>query len=367
MYYFDNAATSFPKPRQVTEACVKAMETAGNSGRGSHARALTALEILYEARQSACRLIHGEDALSIYFTQNATMALNEAIAQIEGEIVTTAMEHNSVLRPCYARGNTVYVQAPGGVLTADAVIEAINENTRAVVMCHASNLTGEIFDIAAVGRVCRQRGILFIVDAAQTAGCVPIDVQEMHIDMLAFSGHKGTLGPTGTGVLYVRPGCCKLHPFLRGGTGSKSYDLIHPQTGPDTLEAGTQNIHGIAGLKAGIDYVMAAGIENIHAHDMALAQLFIREVLKIDGAEIYRADCQRTGTVAVNFGDIASDELCAALGEEGVCVRGGAHCAPLAHKALGTENRGAVRFSFGWFNTEEEVMAGVGILRDLLA
>lgn len=367
MYYFDNAATSFPKPQPVIEACVKAMKTAGNSGRGSHAMALTALEILYEARQAACRLIHGEDALSIYFTQNATMALNEAISQIDGEIVTTVMEHNSVLRPCFARGNTVYVDALGGALTAEAVIEAMSENTKAVVMCHASNLTGEIFDIGAVGRVCRERGILLIVDAAQTAGCVPIDVQAMHIDMLAFSGHKGTLGPTGTGVLYVRPGCLRLHPFLRGGTGSKSYDLVHPQTGPDILEAGTQNIHGLAGLSAGIDYVLAAGVEKIHAHDMALAQRFIDEILKIDGAVVYRKDCERTGTVAVNFSDIASDALCAALGEAGVCVRGGAHCAPLAHKSLGTENKGAVRFSFGWFNTEEDVMAGISILKALLS
>lgn len=367
MLYFDNAATSFPKPDCVIEACINAMQTAGNPGRGSHSMALKGLEILYEARRTVCRLIHGEDELSVYFAQNATMALNEAIAQIDGEIVTTVMEHNSVIRPCHVRGNTVYVQAPEGALMADAVISAISERTRAVVMSHASNLTGEIYDIGAVGMECRKRGILFIVDAAQTAGCVPVDVQAMSIDMLAFSGHKGTFGPTGTGVLYVRPGCGRLNPVFYGGTGSESYAPKHPLTSPDIFEAGTQNIHGIAGLKAGIDFVLEAGVENIHEHDFRLARLFIEAVTEIDGVTVYRPDCIRTGTVAVNFRDIVSDELCEALGEAGVCVRGGAHCAPLAHKALGTQFKGAVRFSFGWFNTQAQVLEGVRIFKEILA
>lgn len=366
MIYFDNAATSFPKPDAVIMACTAAMQMAGNPGRGSHKMALKGLELLYETREAVCRLIHGESPLSVYFAQNATMALNEAIAQVDGEIVTTVMEHNSVLRPCHARGNTVYVPAPEGALSADDVISAISERTRAVVMCHASNLTGEIYDIGAVGRECRRRGILFIVDAAQTAGCVPLDVQAMAIDMLAFSGHKGTLGPTGTGALYIRPNCCQLKPVFRGGTGSKSYEAVQPMMPPDILEAGTQNIHGLAGLKAGIEFVLGHGVENIHVHDSGLARLFIEEVSKIEGAVVYRPDCRRTGTVAVNFGAYESDDVCEALSEKGICVRGGAHCAPLAHKALGTQRSGAVRFSFGIFNTEAEVMESVHILREIL-
>lgn len=367
MLYFDYAATSFPKPESVKEACIQAMSEAGNPGRGSHRAAVKGLEILYEARAAARRLLNAEDDMCIFFAQNATMALNEAISQVKGHIVTTVMEHNSVLRPCHARGNVTYVGAIGGQLLAESVIEAITPETEAVVMSHASNLTGEIFDIAVVGKACRDRGVLFIVDAAQTAGCVPIDVQAMNIDMLVFSGHKGTFGPTGTGVLYVRPQAVRIKPFLYGGTGSKSYDLRQPEDFPDVLEAGTQNIHGLAGLTAGINYVLEAGVKNIKAHDSRMAALFIREVQKLPGAVVYRADCERTGTVALNFDGISPADLCEALGEKGVCVRGGAHCAPLAHRALGTERTGAVRFSFGWNTAKEEVLEGVSILKGLLA
>lgn len=367
MLYFDYAATSFPKPEQVKKACIRAMSEAGNPGRGSHGPALKGLEVLYEAREAVRRLLGARDGSCIFFAPNATTALNEAIAQIKGHIVTTVMEHNSVLRPCFARGNVTYVDAFSGRLTAEAVTEAITPETEAVIMSHASNLTGEIYDIAAVGKVCRERGVILIVDAAQTAGCVPINVREMNIDMLAFSGHKGTFGPMGTGVLYVRHGAVKLKPFVYGGTGSRSYDLRQPENFPDVLEAGTQNVHGLAGLTAGIQYVLEAGVDKIHAHDSRLAGIFINEVLKMPGAVVYRADCERTGTVAVNFKDISSADLCEALGESGVCVRGGAHCAPLAHRALGTEKTGAVRFSFGFNTTEEDVRQGLAILKALTA
>ncbi len=366
MLYFDFAATSFPKPKTVLHACKTAMETMGNPGRGAYGLSVCALGMLFEARTAAAALINAEDPMHIVFAQNATMALNEAIAQIDGEIVTTAMEHNSVLRPCHARGGVRVVPAPGGRLRAEDVIDAVGEQTAAVIMTHASNVTGEIYDIEKVGAFCRDRGICFIVDAAQTAGCVPVDVQKMNADMLAFSGHKGTFGPTGTGVLYVGPRVGAVRPLLSGGTGSKSYNLYQPDTFPDILEAGTQNIHGIAGLKAGIEYVLEAGVQNICAHDQTLAALFIREVSAIDGAVIYRKDCRRTGTVTVNFDGVSADDLCGALGERGICVRAGAHCAPLAHQSLGTAQRGALRFSFGWTTTGQEVLEGVRILKELL-
>ncbi|HIT05904.1 MAG TPA: aminotransferase class V-fold PLP-dependent enzyme [Candidatus Scybalocola faecipullorum] len=366
MLYFDFAATSFPKPKAVLCACTTAMETMGNPGRGAYALSVHALKQLFETRAAAAALINAEDPMRIGFTQNATMALNEAIAQIDGEIVTTAMEHNSVLRPCYARGGVRVVPAPKGRLRAEDVINAVGKQTAAVIMTHASNVTGEIYDVEKVGAFCRDRGIYFIVDAAQTAGCVPVDVQKMKADMLAFSGHKGTFGPTGTGILYVGSRVHKVRPLLSGGTGSQSYELHQPDTFPDVLEAGTQNVHGITGLKAGIEYVLEAGVENICAHDQALAALFIREVSAIDGAVIYRRDCRRTGTVPVNFDGVSADDLCEALAERGICVRAGAHCAPLAHRSLGTSQTGVVRFSFGWTTSEADVLEGVRILKELL-
>lgn len=365
MLYFDNAATSYPKPDCVKEACMQAFEYAGNPGRGSHAAALWSLRTIFNTRASAAKLFGVKDPMRIVFAQNATMALNMAISQIDGEIVTTAMEHNSVLRPCHCRGDYRIVPAKDGILTADAVIDAIGSDTKAVIMTHASNLTGEIYDIASVGRFCRDRGIVFIVDAAQSAGVVPIDVEKMCVDMLAFAGHKGLMGPAGTGGLYIQPNV-SVRPFLRGGTGSKSHELVQPQEMPDVLEAGTQNVHGIAGLGAGIEYVLSIGVENILAHEQALARMFIDGVQDIPGIKIYRKDCVRTGTVAVNAAGADPADLTDALGEAGVCVRGGAHCAPLAHNAIGTGEMGAVRFSFGCMTTKEDVLEGIDIFRNII-
>lgn len=361
MLYFDYAATSWPKPEAVISACTEAMMRAGNPGRGAHPAALYALRLLYEAREAVAE-VFGADPMEIVFAQNCTMALNEAIHQVDGEIVTTPMEHNSVLRPCAARGNFRIAEADGGALTAEAVIDAIGDATKAVVMTHASNLTGEIYDIGTVGRYCRERGILFIVDAAQSAGVVPIDVKAMCIDMLAFSGHKGLLGPMGTGGLYVGSHL-KPKPFMRGGTGSISFDLHQPEAMPDVLEAGTQNIHGLAGLKAGAAFVLDRGVENILKREQQLCSRFIEGTEDIPNICIYRKNCRRTGTVALNVQGIDSGDMCSALAAKGVCVRGGAHCAPLAHKAIHTEQTGAVRFSFGWATTEADIDAGIAALK----
>ncbi len=369
MLYFDHAATSFPKPQCVIEACVDAMEHAGNPGRGAHWPALWSARMLYHTREVLGKLF-GCEPSGVVFAQNATMALNEAIAQIDGEILTTAMEHNSVLRPLYRRGNYRIVDAPGGFLDTGSIIKAITPETKAVVMTHASNLTGEIYDIAAVGRACREMGIVFIVDAAQTAGVVPIDVEAMYVDMLAFSGHKGILGPTGTGGLVLGSrmvhGEMPLRPFLCGGTGSQSHSLRQPCELPDILEAGTQNVHGLAGLGAGAAYVLDIGVENILAYEQRLVQLFIDGIRDIPGMVLYRPDCRRVGTVALNVEGVSSSDLCEWLAMEDVCVRSGAHCAPLAHEAIGTGDGGAVRFSFGWSTTEQEVLEGIGILKRVL-
>ena len=361
MLYFDNAATSFPKPPCVKAACMEAFDNVGNPGRGAHTMAMWSARTVYMARESAGRLLNA-DPLRIVFALNDTMAMNEAISQVDGEILTTAMEHNSVLRTCHKRGNYRVVPAPYGELKAEDIISSITEQTKAVVMSHASNLTGEIYDIGKVGKVCSDKGILFIVDAAQTAGVVPIDVKEMHIDLLTFSGHKGTLGPMGTGVLFVDE---KVKPrvFMAGGTGSRSHELVHPDTMPDVLEAGTVNVHGLAGLAAGIDYVLNYGVERILEHEQALTEMFIKGIESIPGIHIYRKNCKRVGTISLNVDGIDPSDLCGWLSEEDVCVRGGAHCAPLAHDSIGTHGTGAVRFSFGIFNTEDEIRKGIGILK----
>lgn len=367
MIYFDHAATSFPKPQCVIDACTRAMEHGGNPGRGAHEAALWSARCLYGTREALARLFHC-DPMGIAFTQNATMALNTAIHQVDGEIITTAMEHNSVLRPCEHRGNYRVVKAPGGCLDTQAVIAAIGPNTSAVIMTHASNLTGEIYDIAAVGRHCRENGIIFIVDAAQTAGVVPIDMEAMNIDMLAFSGHKGTLGPTGTGALILGRHFLmqnKVRPLLCGGTGSQSHRLTQPAAMPDILEAGTQNIHGIAGLRAGVQYVLDIGVENILAHEQQLARQFIDGIRAIPGITIYRPDSPRVGTVAFNIQGIEPSEICDLLASQDICVRGGLHCAPLAHQSVGSGSLGAVRFSFGYTNTPAEVTAAITTLWEI--
>ncbi len=363
MIYLDHAATSWPKPQSVMDACNDAFLHAGNPGRGAHEAALWSLRCMYETREVLARLF-GCEPMQVTFAQNATMALNEAIAQIDGEIITTAMEHNSVLRPLHARGNYRVVLAPDGKLNAQDIIDTIGLETKAVIMTHASNLTGEIYDISKVGKACREKGILFIVDAAQTTGVVPIHMEDMCIDLLAFTGHKGLMGPTGTGGLIVGS---RVRPktFLYGGTGSQSHCLEHPKTFPDVLEAGTQNIHGIAGLGAGVRYVLDVGVDNILKHEQKLSTYFIEEISKIAGVTVYRPVCKRVGTISLNVEDVDSAQVCEWLAAAGVCVRGGAHCAPLAHEALQTSG-GAVRFSFGWMTTKEDVEKAIEVFREIL-
>lgn len=362
--YFDNAATSWPKPWEVIGKVNDALLKAGNPGRGSHEAALWSSNIIYRAREQIAELFGIDNPLSIGFAENATGALNFAISQIKGSIVTTAMEHNSVLRPCFAHKNVTMVPADsGGNLDMEYFIKCITPETGAVVMTHASNVTGTLYDIQSIGEVCRKQNVLFIVDAAQTAGVVPINLKEMHIDMLCFTGHKGLLGPQGTGGIAVREGL-DLKAFKVGGTGTNTYDMKHPGEMPDVVEAGTLNTHGIAGLLAGVDFVKKYGVNNIYKHEKRLSQLFRREIQDIASIKIYGDfSGDYVGIVTINMEGLDSSELCSMLADNDISVRGGSHCAPYAHKTIGTEGTGAVRFSFGVMNAEEEVIKAGKVLQ----
>ena len=368
MIYFDNAATGWPKPPQVSVAVSEALQKAGNPGRGAHASAAWAAQKVYAVREKLSEMFHIDDPLQIAFTLNATHALNIAVNLCRGEIITTSMDHNSVLRPVISRGYFNIVKADRqGHIDASDVVRRISDLTGAVIMTHGSNVTGEVYDIEAVGAACRKRGILFIVDCAQTAGVIPIDINKMCIDVLCFSGHKGLLGPQGTGGIYIRKGI-PIRPFMLGGTGSKSFQLTQPTEMPDCFESGTVNAHGIAGLGAGIDYINKVGINHIHSKETNLRRYFINKIKEIPEVTVYgRENVNTTGTVSINIKGVDSNNVASLLGENSVCVRGGFHCAPLAHKSLGTDNSGTVRFSFGSENTYGEIDRAVDIIQKVSA
>lgn len=372
MIYLDNAATTLTKPRCVMDAVVRAMETAGNAARGAHCSALTASRLVYDARVKLAALFGCGRADHVVFTANATEALNIAISGVlsRGDhVITTDLEHNSVLRPLYRLEEEGIIQLSfvradrAGRIDYEDFTRLRRPNTRAIVCTHASNLTGNRIDPARIPH----DGILLIVDASQTAGAVPIHIEQMGIDILCFTGHKGLMGPQGTGGLCVRPGV-EIRPFKVGGSGIHSYDRHQPQEMPTRLEAGTLNSHGIAGLSAAIDYLCEVGVETIGEKEISLARQFYQGVQGIDGVTVYGdfSNWNRAAIVALNIRDwdsaAAADELAEVYG---IAVRAGAHCAPRMHEALGTADRGAVRFSFSWFNTEDEVRQAIRAVREL--
>lgn len=368
MIYFDNAATGWPKPPKVSAAVNEALQKAGNPGRGAHESAAWAAEKVYSVREKTAQLFNIDDPLQIAFTYNATYALNMAINMAEGEIITTSMDHNSVLRPVFARGNYNIVKADvQGHLSPEKIISRISDRTGTVIMTHSSNVTGEIYNIKPIAEYCRKRRILFMLDCAQTAGVFPIDVQEMKIDVLCFPGHKGLLGPQGTGGIYVRKGL-KIKPFIRGGTGSKSFMPVQPDEFPDCLESGTVNTHGLAGLGASIEYIRSRGVEKIHNRESFLRKYFTETVGKIPEIIVYGPETgDFTGTVSINVRGFESMETAQYLAEHGIAVRGGFHCAPLAHRSLGTNDSGTVRFSFGHGNNTAQIDFAVRVLRQMVA
>lgn len=377
MIYLDNAATTRPKPPGVAEAVAEAMNAYGNSGRGAHADALSAARAVYGVRQHLADWFGCLRADHVVFTPNSTAALNIAISgllQPGDHVISTDWEHNSVLRPLYrlreqGMGLDFLPANSLGQLDYTRLEQLLRPNTKAVVCTHASNLTGDLADIGRVGTFAHNHGLLFILDASQTAGAFPIDMSAQRIDVVCFTGHKGLLGPQGTGGLCVGEGV-DIRPWLVGGTGVQSFLETQPEEWPTRLEAGTLNSHGIAGLGAALDYLEARGPNTVRLHECGLARRFYEAVCKIPGVTVYGDFVQkeRAPIVTLNIGQydsaLVSDELAERFG---VATRPGAHCAPRLHRALGTAEQGAVRFSWSWANTEAETDAAAEAVRVLAA
>lgn len=375
MIYLDNAATTLHKPLQVEQAMLDALRTAGNPGRGAHEPTLHASRLVYAARCAVAKLLNAPDPSCIAFTSNATQALNTALGGLfrpGDHIITTVCEHNSVLRPLYRlRENGMSLSFTTadekGRLQYDQWEGFLRPETRALVVTGASNVTGNGTDLARAAEFAHRHGLLLIVDAAQTAGELPLNVQALGIDVLCFTGHKALLGPQGTGGLYVRPGL-SVRPLVVGGSGVHSFDEQHPAQMPTALEAGTLNVPGLAGLCAGVEWILAQGVETLARREQALTVLFYERIRDLPNVKIYGDPemTPRAPIVSLNIGDEDSARIADILWEEyGICVRAGAHCAPLMHKALGTAEQGTVRFSFSHFNTEAEVLQAAAAVREL--
>lgn len=375
MIYLDNAATTLHKPPQVAEAVKQAILTAGNAARGAHGASMRASRTVFETRRKLAQLLGCPQADHVVFTANSTMALNIAITGILSpgdHVISTDLEHNSVLRPLYTlqqQGVSLsFVTADKqGRIRYEDLASQFRPNTKAVVCTHASNVTGNMLDIAGIAAIAHEHGALLIVDASQTAGTVPVDMTAMEADVLCFTGHKGLLGPQGTGGLCIRPGV-EIRPLLQGGSGVHSFDRQQPAAYPTRLEAGTLNSHGIAGLDAAVDYLLSEGVASIEKREKALMRRFYENVCGVDGVQVYGdfTAPQRAAIVALNIRNYDSAEIADVLATDyGIAVRPGAHCAPRMHQALGTVQQGAVRFSFSVFNTEAEVDAAVQAVREL--
>ncbi len=377
MIYLDSAATSLHKPPGVAEAVAAAIGSLGNPARGAYDAALEAGRRVYLTRRKLAALFGCPRPDHVVFCANATEALNIALYGLLGpgeRAVTTDLEHNSVLRPLYdlqSRGMELEILPADrqGRVDYHRLEEMISPGTRAVVCTHASNLTGNTLDLPRIAALAHSQGALLVVDAAQSAGVLPIDMEAMGIDLLCFTGHKGLMGPQGTGGLCIRPGV-ELRPFKRGGSGVHSYDPGQPMEYPTRLEAGTLNAHGIAGLSAALDYIIAAGQESLYSREHARMLEFYRGIRDIDGVTVYGDFSQplRAGIVSLNIGELDSAQAADLLATEfDIGVRAGAHCAPRMHRALGTEERGAVRFSFSPFTTPQEVAAAIEAVKTLAA
>lgn len=375
MIYLDNAATTMYKPKEVIDAVVCAMSSMGNAGRGANEASLSASRIIYDTREKLCRFFHGENPRQIVFTNNSTESLNIAIKGLLNpgdHVITTTLEHNSVLRPLYEMkekgvGLTIIESDKNGRFCLEDMEAAIRPNTKMIVCTNGSNLTGNYVPLKPVGELAKKHDILFVVDASQTAGVFPIDVQDMMIDVLCFTGHKGLLGPQGTGGMYVREGL-KIRPLKTGGSGVQTYSKTHPAEMPTALEAGTLNGHGIAGLHAAMSYLEETGVDHIRAREQELMWRFYEGVKDIPEITIYGdfSTKERCAIVTLNIGEYDSSEVSdALLTEYSISTRPGGHCAPLMHEALGTVEQGAVRFSFSHYNTEEEVDTAIEAVREL--
>ncbi len=375
--YLDNAATSYPKPEEVYQAVDHFQRNIGASpGRGTYSRAREADEILFETRTSLATLFNISDLTRIIFTANVTESINLALKGYMndgGHVITTAMEHNAVWRPLkrleHERNVKISIlECPGGKeFDMDQLVGLIQQDTRLVVINHASNVTGTLMPIGKTGKICSEYDLPLLVDAAQTAGVYPIDVQEMKISLLAFTGHKGLMGPTGTGGLYISPGV-ELQPLKEGGTGGESLLEHQPDHLPDRFEAGTLNAAGIAGLGAGVRFILDQGIDTIRSHEVDLIEYALKRLNKIPGLVIYGPDKakNRTAVISFNYTNVAPEEVTYVLDEVyDIMARSGLHCAPQAHRAIGTIDGGTVRIGFGFFNKREEIDLLISALTDI--
>ena len=365
--YLDNAATSFPKPETVYQAMDHYMRKVGtNAGRGSYRRALQADQMLFETRLRLAQLFNAGDASRIVFTANATEAINLAIKGYVSpgdHVIASGMEHNAswrTLRTLEARGIISLSLLPhevNGTVDLDRAKDLFTPCTRLVVSSHVSNVTGGILPISELGRICRSRGVVFLVDSAQSAGILPIDVEAMGISLLAFTGHKGLLGPQGTGGLYISEDI-ELRPLKEEGTGSESAREFQPNSLPDRYEAGTLNVPGLIGLGAALEYIVQEGLESIAARERELLNYARHQLAQIPGIMLYGpADPgEQIGVLSFRFPRISPEEIAGRLdGDYGIMVRAGLHCAPQAHRTIGTIDTGTVRIGLGHFNTEDDV------------
>ncbi|MGN0298911.1 MAG: aminotransferase class V-fold PLP-dependent enzyme [Lachnospiraceae bacterium] len=382
MIYFDNASTTFPKPKAVPDAMYEYMtEVGSNINRGCYNNAYQVEEIVYETRQMLCDLFGGDDCRQVAFTKNVTESLNvilKGFLKPGDHIITSSMEHNAVMRPLVQlkqKGVTFsrVICDEEGVLDVNKLDELLQPNTKAVVMTHGSNVCGTILPIKEVGEWCRKHHLRFFVDSAQTAGVYPINMKEMHIDALAFTGHKGLLGPQGIGGFILgRDMAGELEPLLSGGTGSISHKEEVPNFMPDRFEAGTMNLPGIIGLHAALEWLEKTGLDTICRHELSLTKQFLEGLAQIDQSKIRIIGKKniegRTGVVSIQtIGKDLSEVAYALDSQYEIMTRVGLHCAPSAHKTLGTYPTGTIRFAFGWWNRPEEVESAIYALREILA
>lgn len=376
MIYLDNAATTMIKPPEVVKAVTQSLCSFGGVGRGVHPASLAAGRAVFEARSNVAHLLGAESATCVSFALNATMALNIAIqglAEPGCVVLTTAASHNSVLRPLFRLRDELGCRVcvapimPDGSLDFAAYEEfLVREQIRFVVATHASNLTGDVYDVARMASLAHRYGALFILDAAQTAGVIPLSQQKLGADVVCFTGHKSLFGPQGTGGLCVASGL-DIVPLVEGGSGTHTYEKRHPRFMPEALEAGTVNAHGLAGLAAGVRFVQEVGVEEVHNTVRSLTRRFEEGAHTIEGVTILggTGGVDRSGVLALNIQGVDPALLGDALARNyGICTRAGAHCAPLMHEALGTQETGAVRFSFSYFNTADEVDIALAALAE---
>ena len=391
--YLDNASTTFPKPREVADAVYQYMTGVGsNIGRGGYTSAYAAEEAVFVARQLLCDFFGGEDAKNVVFTKNVTEALNviiRGLLQPGDHVLVSAMEHNAVMRPLQLIGRELEPgeQAPAAEISfsripcdkevnlqLEALPKLVQQRTKAVLMTHASNVCGTLLPLARVGEFCQDKGLLLLVDSAQSAGVFPINMQQLHIDALAFTGHKGLLGPQGIGGFVLREHMVKrLEPFIVGGTGSLSHTESTPRFMPDKFEAGTLNLPGIMGLAAGVRWLNQLGMASLRAHELALTEQLLTGLLDLEQQGLLRIVgrrdiVQRTSVVSIAATKQDLAVVAHRLNEEyGIATRVGLHCAPNAHKTLQTYPTGTLRFSMGWHNNEEDIVAALKALREVLS